>query len=192
MGRIGSVSDFDLSKQIIRHPHQITNVGRLVAGRHYAYVHACSQRGYMVSDYMFYGLFLAGEVMDKIVWQFQTLSELKHDTLGFTLHSDGWARDFKTDGPSHVQWWGSQFCSYSNYGYNYGLDDTKPTSHDSNIQHHVVVPWADWLRDPKILCDYEEGQGQVQAELSFAPPEIDIDTRHKRGRDDLLNSVFGQ
>jgi len=189
MGKIGSVYDLDLSEQVIRHPCQITSVGNLVGGHHYAYVHACSQRGYMVSDYLFYGLFLAGEVMDKIVWQFQTLSELKHDTLGFTLHSDGWVRDRHIDVPSHVQWSGSQFCSYSNYGYNYGLDDL---NQPDSIQHHIVVPWTDWLRDPKMLCDYEGDQVEVQSELSFAPPEIDIDKRHKNGRDALLNSVFGQ
>ncbi len=139
----------------------------------------------MVSEYLFYGLFLAGEVMDKIVWQFQKLSGIKHDTLGFTLHSDGWVRDWNIDVPSHVQWWGSQFCSYSNYGYNYGLDDL---NQPDSTQHHVVVPWFDWEHNPKILCDYEKDQ----TEFVFAPPEIDIDTRHKRGRDDLLNSVFGQ
>lgn len=170
MCRIGSVSDFDLSKQVIRHPCQITSVGNLVCGHHYAYVHACSQRGYMVSDYLFYGLFLAGEVMDEIIRQFKELSGIEHNTLGFTLHSDGWVKDWKMDVPSHVQWWGSQFCSYSGYGLNYGLRDIMPRPKDTNTQHHVVVPWLDWKHNPKILCDYEGDQEQVQAELSFAAP----------------------
>ena len=191
MGRIGSISDFDLSKQIIRHPHQITSVGSLVAGKRYAYVHACSQRGYMVSDYVFFGIFFAGEGKNIAIAQIRCLKRVKDDTLGFTLHSDGWVEHFHLGGPSHVQWQGTRLCSYSNYGFNYGLSDIKPTPQDANIQHHIVVPRADWLRDPKMLCDYEGDQGQVQAKLSFAPQEIDIDTRHKQGRDNLLNSVFG-
>jgi len=166
-------------------------MGQLVRGDHYAYVHACSQRGYMVSDYVFFGIFFAGEEMAPAIAQIRRLKRVKDDTLGFTLHSDGWVDRFHLGGPSHVQWQGTRLCSYSDYGFNYGLKDVIPIPGDTNIQHHVVVPWFDWKHEPRILCDYEGDQVQVQAELSFAPPEIDIDTRHKRGRDDLLNNVFG-
>jgi len=144
----------------------------------------------MVSDYMFFGLFLAEEGMGEVVAQIRRLKRVKDDTLGFTLHSDGWVGDMRDrlNGPSHVQWFGSRFCSYSNYGLNYGLKDIKPSPYDENAcQHYVVVPWFDWKHNPKILCDYEGDQ----TELVLASSAIDIDTKHKQGRDKLLDSVFG-
>ena len=158
-------------------------------GEMYVCVHACSQRGLMPTEYMFFGLFSSG------AW-YDIGSHIRHrgwqlcGQRGFTLHADGWIGDDRDrlDTPSHVRWNGDQLCNYSHYGYEFGLKDLLlPTD---NIQHFIVVPKAEWDRNPAMKCDYDKGAYMGRAPASGAEPQGDFETIVRKRRDEGLARAF--